>query len=391
MSFAYKQACNGQGREYGYRDEPDIDPLLLWSIVLLLAFGLVMVYSASGPVAITHGLPDTYFLARQSVFLCIGGVLALLVFTLSTDYWRLWAPLFFWLGLIPLILVLVPGVGVELNGAKRWINLGVVNIQPSEITKLLALLYAAAFCVRRRDVMDDTSRVFWPMVGATALVGGLLVLEPDFGAFVVICTITFGVLFLGGITIRPLLLSGVWLGGIFALLIWYSDYRRARLLAFLDPWKDQHDGGYQLTNSLIAFGNGEIFGAGLGASVGKEFLPEAYNDFLFAVIGEEFGFIGVLVVVCLFALMVHRAFAVGREAQQRERYFPALAAMGVAIWFGIQGLINMLVNVGLLPTKGLTLPLMSFGGSSLVTSCIAAAVLLRVDWENRQLARGKKL
>jgi cell division protein FtsW len=228
------------------------------------------------------------------------------------------------------------------------------------------------------------------MAGVILMVGFLLLREPDFGAFVVIAAITFGILFLGGINVRLFsLLTVVAVVG-FVLLIWLSPYRRERILGFMDPWQDAYGKGYQLSHALIAFGRGEWFGVGLGASVEKLFyLPEAHTDFLLAVIAEELGFAGVLAVVVLFALLVQRAFAVGRQALLLDRVFSGLTAQGIGIWLGVQAFINMGVNMGLLPTKGLTLPLMSFGGSGIVTNCVALAVLLRVDYENRCLMRGQ--
>jgi len=221
------------------------------------------------------------------------------------------------------------------------------------------------------------------------LVGFLLLREPDFGAFVVITTIAFGVLFLGGVNVRVFVLLAVVAVIGFVILIWTSPYRRDRIFGFMDPWQDAFGKGYQLSHSLIAFGRGEWFGVGLGGSVEKLFyLPEAHTDFLLAVIAEELGFVGVMTVVILFALVVQRAFLIGREAIKLERYFSGLVAQGIGLWIGIQSFINMGVNMGLLPTKGLTLPLMSFGGSGIVANCIALGILLRVDWENRQLMRG---
>ena len=237
--------------------------------------------------------------------------------------------------------------------------------------------------------MHDLKQAFLPLFGAMVLVGFLLLKEPDFGALVVIVSIAMGILFLGGLKARMFAVLIVGLLVAFAIMIIVSPYRRDRVFGFMDPWADAFGRGYQLSHSLIAFGRGELFGVGLGGSVEKLFyLPEAHTDFLLAVIAEELGFVGVLTVICLFALLVQRAFAIGRQAVRLERLYPALVSMGIGIWLGVQSFINMGVNVGLLPTKGLTLPLMSFGGSGIVVNCIALAILLRVDWENRQLMRG---
>jgi cell division protein FtsW len=370
----------------------ELDLILIWSTVGLLLLGLVMVYSAS--IAIAEGSRFTgyqshYFLMRHSVFLAIGIGLGLVSFQFSMARWQQLAPVLFVAGVVLLVVVLIPGVGREVNGAQRWLSLGPVNLQPSELMKIFAALYAADYTVRKLDVMGSFMKGFVPMMSVILLVGFLLLREPDFGAFVVITTIAFGVLFLGGVNVRVfILLAVVALVG-FVILIWTSPYRRDRIFGFMDPWQDAFGKGYQLSHSLIAFGRGEWFGVGLGGSVEKLFyLPEAHTDFLLAVIAEELGFVGVMTVVVLFALIVHRAFMIGREAIKLERYFSGLVAQGIGLWIGVQSFINMGVNMGLLPTKGLTLPLMSFGGSGIVANCIALGILLRVDWENRQLMRG---
>jgi len=373
----------------------EIDHALLWSALLLLLGGLVMVYSASIAIAeagrFTNHQP-AYYLIRHSIFLCIGLVAAAVAFQLPLTVWQKYAPMLFMIGVVLLAIVLIPGIGKEVNGARRWLPLGFANLQPSELMKLFAVLYAADYTIRKINVMHDLKQAFLPMFGAMALVGILLLKEPDFGAFVVIITIAMGILFLGGLKARMFALLIVGLLIAFAIMIIVSPYRRDRIFGFMDPWADAFGRGYQLSHSLIAFGRGEIFGVGLGASVEKLFyLPEAHTDFLLAVIGEELGFVGVLTVIALFAVLVQRAFAIGRQCVQLDRLYPALVAMGIGIWLGVQSFINMGVNVGMLPTKGLTLPLMSFGGSGILANCVALAILLRVDWENRQLMRGGKL
>ena len=372
---------------------PDLDPLLLWPALFLLLFGLVMVYSAS--IATAEGSRFTghqsyYFLVRHAVFLTIGTIMAAVAFQVPLRFWQDWAPWLFLGGVVLLVIVLIPHVGRSINGAQRWLPFGPVNLQPSEIMKLFAVLYAADYTTRKLDAMGSFRRGFLPMAGVILGVGFLLLREPDFGAFVVITAIAFGILFLGGINGRLFaLLTMIALVG-FVLLIWLSPYRRERILGFMDPWQDAFGKGYQLSHALIAFGRGEWFGVGLGASVEKLFyLPEAHTDFLLAVIAEELGLFGVLTVIAFFALLVQRAFAIGRQALLLDRVFAGLVAQGVAIWFGVQAFINMGVNMGLLPTKGLTLPLMSFGGSGIVANCLALAVLLRVDYENRLLMRGQ--
>ncbi len=377
------------------RQVAEIDYALLWSVLILLFAGLVMVYSAS--IAIAEGGRFTghqpaYYLVRHGVFLCIGLVAAAVTFQVPLSLWQKNAPYLFMIGVALLALVLIPGVGRDVNGARRWLSLGFVNLQPSELMKMFAVLYAADYTVRKINVMHDLKQAFLPMFGAMALVGMFLLKEPDFGAFVVIIAIAMGILFLGGLRARLFALLIVGLLIAFAVMIIVSPYRRDRVFGFMDPWGDAYGRGYQLSHSLIAFGRGELFGVGLGASVEKLFyLPEAHTDFLLAVVAEELGFFGVLAIIGLFALLVQRAFAIGRQAVQLDRLYPALVAMGMGIWFGVQSFINMGVNMGLLPTKGLTLPLMSFGGSGVLANCIALSILLRVDWENRQLMRGGKL
>ena len=377
------------------RQLAEIDYALLWSVLMLLFAGLVMVYSASIAIAeagrFTNHQP-AYYLVRHGVFLCIGLVAAAVAFQIPLSLWQKYAPYLFMAGVFMLALVLIPGVGKDVNGARRWLSFGFANLQPSELMKMFAVLYAADYTVRKINVMHDLKQAFAPLFGAMVIVGILLLKEPDFGAFVVIISIAMGILFLGGLKARLFVMLIVGLLFAFAVMIIVSPYRRDRVFGFMDPWADAYGRGYQLSHSLIAFGRGELFGVGLGGSVEKLFyLPEAHTDFLLAVIAEEMGFFGVLAVIALFALIVQRAFAIGRQCVQLDRLYPALVAMGMGIWIGVQSFINMGVNMGLLPTKGLTLPLMSFGGSGILANCVALAILLRVDWENRQLMRGGKV
>jgi cell division protein FtsW len=336
------------------------------------------------------GHQSTYFLIRHAIFLTIGLVFGVVAFQVPMRFWQELAPWLFILGVLLLVVVLIPHVGRSVNGAQRWLPLGPINLQPSEAMKLFAVLYAADYTTRKLDAMGSFRRGFLPMAAVILAVGFLLLREPDFGAFVVVAAIAFGILFLGGINARLFgLLTLIAVVG-FVLLIWLSPYRRERILGFMDPWQDAYGKGYQLSHALIAFGRGEWFGVGLGASIEKLFyLPEAHTDFLLAVIAEELGFFGVLAVVALFGLLVQRAFAVGRQALLLERIYSGLVGQGIGIWLGFQAFINMGVNMGLLPTKGLTLPLMSFGGSGIVVNCVALAILLRIDYENRRLMRGQ--
>ncbi|MDR2450220.1 MAG: putative lipid II flippase FtsW [Candidatus Accumulibacter sp.] len=373
----------------------EVDPALLWSGTILLLLGTVMVYSASIAIAEASqytGRQPAYFLIRHSVFLVVGLIAGGLAFQLPLRIWQKISPWLFVAGFVLLALVLVPGIGREVNGARRWLPLGVVNLQPSELMKLFAVLYTADYTVRKMPHIHDLKKAFLPMAGVMVMISVLLLKEPDFGAFVVIVTISAGILFLGGMRARLFALLIAVLVTAFAVLIVVSPYRRDRIFGFMDPWADAFGRGYQLSHALIAFGRGEWFGVGLGASVEKLFyLPEAHTDFLLAVIAEELGFVGVATIVVLFGLLVQRAFVIGRQCIALNRVHPGLVAQGIGVWIGVQGFINMGVNMGLLPTKGLTLPLMSFGGSSILANCVALAILLRVDWENRQLMRGAKL
>ncbi|ARO86436.1 putative lipid II flippase FtsW [Nitrosospira lacus] len=374
------------------RSLPNFDQSLIWSAILLLSLGLVMVYSASIAIAEagrgTNGHP-AYFLVRHGAYLGVGLLAGLIAFQVPASAWQKYSLHLFLLGLVLLVLVLIPGVGREVNGSRRWIPLLLVNLQPSEFMKLFVVFYAANYTVRKAAYLDSFRKGFFPMLIVMLMVGPLLLLEPDLGAFVVITVIMMAILFLGGMDLK--LFAGLtgFLAVCLLALIWMEPYRMQRFFGFMDPWDDPYGKGYQLSHALIAFGRGEWLGVGLGGSVEKLFyLPEAHTDFLLAVIAEELGFIGVMTVTMLFALLVIRAFVIGRQAAVRQRHYSALVAQGIGVWLGVQALINMGVNMGVLPTKGLTLPLMSFGGSSIVANCVALAVLMRVDWENRQLMKG---
>jgi len=371
----------------------EYDRSLLWGALLLAALGLVMVYSASIATAEASrytGHNAAYYLLRHGLFLGVSLLGGALVFLVPARGWQKAAPWLFLCGLLLLALVLVPGLGREVNGARRWLDLRVASVQPSELMKLAVVLYAADYTVRKHAVLKNFKKGLLPMLAVMLLVSWLLLREPDFGAFVVIAVTAFGILFLGGMNGLHFAALLLMLAVGFAGLVLSSPYRMQRIFGFMDPWSDPYGGGYQLSHALIAFGRGEWFGVGLGASVEKLFyLPEAHTDFLLAVIAEELGLVGVVAVIGLFLWLVLRAFAIGRQAALRERHFSALAAQGIGVWLGVQALINMGVNMGLLPTKGLTLPLMSFGGSGLLVNFAALAILLRIDWENRQLARGR--
>ena len=375
----------------------EYDQLLVWAILSLALIGLVMVYSASitladGPKYANYS--SNHFLVRHLISLGIATFVGFWVFKIPVKTWDKLAPYLFVFTILLLIAVLIPGIGKGVNGARRWIPLGPMNFQPSELMKFAVIIFAASYTVQRQEHLQSFVKGFVPMGLAVALVGLLLMLEPDMGALMVIGIIAMGILFLGGINAK--LFGGLTLVGILIVgaVLALSEFRRQRIFAFLDPWQAEHAArkGYQLVHSLMAFGRGEWFGVGLGGSVEKlHYLPEAHTDFILAVIGEELGFVGVCVVILLFYWIVRRAFLIGRTALQLDRSFAGLCAKGIAIWIGWQAFINMGVNLGLLPTKGLTLPLVSYGGSAILMNAVAFAVLLKIDYENRILMRGGKL
>jgi len=371
-----------------------IDQALVWVVVALLMWGMVMVYSAS------IAMPDnpkfaryaqTHFLLRHVISIGIGFAVALLAFQIPMETWEKMARPLFIASLVLLVAVLIPHVGKGVNGAHRWISFGFMNFQPSEFAKLAVIIYAADYMVRKMDVKERFFRAVLPIGTAVALAGILLLAEPDMGAFLVIAIIAMGILFLGGVNARMFFLILGVLVMIFAMIIMTSEWRRERIFAYLDPWDLKHalGKGYQLSHSLIAIGRGEIFGVGLGGSVEKlHWLPEAHTDFLLAVIGEEFGLVGVLSVISLFMWLSRRIMVIGRQAIALDRVFAGLVAQGVGIWVGFQSFINMGVNLGALPTKGLTLPLMSYGGSAILLNMVSIAIVLRIDAENKQMMRG---
>ena len=370
------------------------DQSLLWVVVLLLAFSVVMVYSAS--IAMQDNprfghITATTFVVRHVAAIAVGFVAALLAFQVTMDTWERIAPWLFVFSIVLLIVVLVPHVGTMVNGARRWLSLGLMNFQPSELAKFAVLIYAAGYMVRRLEMKERFFRAVLPMAAAVAIVGGLLLAEPDMGAFMVIAVIAMGILFLGGVNARMFFLIAALVVLAFVLIIATSEWRRERIFAYLNPWDEKHalGKGYQLSHALIAIGRGEIFGVGLGRSVEKlHWLLEAHTDFLLAVIGEEFGLVGVLLIAVTFLWLTRRIMLIGRQAIALDRVFSGLVAEGIAIWMGFQAFINMGVNLGALPTKGLTLPLMSFGGSAILMNLIAIAVVLRVDYENKLLMKG---
>ena len=363
----------------------DMDMPLLVGALCLLGLGLVMVSSASMEVAAGQLGNPMYYMIRQIIYLIIGVGALLVTLSIPLQLWEQFRfPLLF-LGFALLVAVLIPGIGREVNGSWRWIQVGPVNVQPSELAKLFAVVFLAGYLVHRKDEVKEQWFGFIKPFMVLGPMAWLLIIEPDFGATVVLMGAATGMLFLGGVGLfRFALLFGS-LGGMAGLLVAFEPYRLQRLTGFLNPWNDPYGTGYQLTQALIAFGRGDWLGMGLGNSIQKQFyLPEAHTDFVFAVLAEELGLIGALAAFGLLIFVAIRSLYVGLWAERAGRLFSAYLAYGLAIMWCGQILINVGVNVGLLPTKGLTLPFLSYGGSSLVVCCISLGLLLRIDWERRQ-------
>lgn len=366
----------------------DMDMPLLLGGIALLSLGLVMVSSASMEVAAGQLGSPLYYMKRQLVYVFIG-VLALLgTLAVPLKFWEQSRFLLLVLAFVLLIAVLIPGIGREVNGSWRWIAVGPINVQPSELAKLFAVVFLAGYLVHRQDEVKEGWLGFIKPFLVLGPMAFLLIMEPDFGATVVLMGAAVGMMFLGGVgLLRFTLLFGS-LAGMAALLVWSEPYRLQRLTGFLNPWNDPYGTGYQLTQALIAFGRGEWLGVGLGNSIQKQFyLPEAHTDFVFSVLAEELGMVGALAAFALLVFIAGRALYIGLWAERAGRLFSAYLAYGLAIMWCGQVLINVGVNIGLLPTKGLTLPFLSYGGSSLVVCCISLGILLRIDWERRQALR----
>jgi len=361
---------------------------------ILVGLGILMVYSAAialvdGPRAGGYGRYS--YVMRQSAFAAIGVFLSAMVLTVPMTAWRKITIGLFCFAVFLLVIVLIPGVGRKVNNAMRWIPVGPVTFQPSELMKFAVILFTADYIIRKKQYLQSILRGFLPIAVILGVVAFLLLKEPDLGALIVIVAISMGILFLGGINARIFSALAGLLFVAFSTVIWLSPWRRERLFAYLNPWNPDYaqSTAYQLTHSLMAVGRGEWTGVGLGGSVEKlHYLPEAHTDFIVAVIGEELGFVGIMLVLVLFAIVIQRCFEIGRQAIAMERVFGGLIAQGVGIWFGVQSFINIGVVLGLLPTKGLTLPMVSYGGSGLLMNLIAIAIVLRVDFENRNLMRG---
>ena len=364
---------------------PAMDYPLLFCALGLLAFGFIMVASASMSVAEKCCHDPYFYVMRHGLALGLALTAGLLTYKVPLERWERSGALIFLLSVVVLMLVLVPGIGRSVNGATRWIPLGPLNLQPSEFVKLFAIIYVSGYLIRHADsVMNNLSGFVRPMilVGAAA---ALILMQPDFGTTSVMLATVMGLLFLGGVSLMPFaFLLGVVGAGLVALVV-LSPYRWARVTSFLNPWEDPFNTGYQLSQALIAFGRGEWFGVGLGNGIQKQFfLPEAHTDFLASVIGEEFGLAGMLILIAAFVFLVYRAFAIGIRAEALESRFAYFVAQGIGMWLGLQAIVNIGVNIGMLPTKGLTLPFLSYGSNSLIVGCMAVAILLRIDAAVRQ-------
>lgn len=371
-----------------------IDEALFFSVLIFFLWGWVMVYSASIFVsdARTHGANPHYYALRHGMYIVLSFICGFFCFHIPSRWWQKSAPVLFFIGFILLIVVLFPHVSVSLNGARRWMALGRFSFQPSEFMKLFSIVYVADYAVRRSDALYSFKSGFLPIVILMVAMGSLLIREPDFGAFVVIVVTAMAILFMGGMNSRIFFFLLLILCISFAGIIIFSQYRRQRLFNFIDPWSDELGKGYQLVHALIAFGRGGLWGTGLGGSVEKLFyLPEAYSDFLVAVIAEELGFVGLFVLLALMTFMTYRILDIGRQSIALGYSFSGLMVQGIGFWFGFQAIVSLGVNMGLLPTKGLTFPMMGYGGSALLSNAMALGILFRVDWENRCVMRGVTL
>ncbi len=364
---------------------PDFDPVLLFIGFFLLGFGLLMVTSASLHLGDRIGSPF-YYSWKHLFSIGLGLAAGLMVMQIHTSQWQRYSIYFYVIGLLLLALVLVPGVGRSVNGATRWIPLGIFNLQSSEFMKLFVVLYLAGYLVRRHVEVRHSVKGFINPMLLLGIACALIMIQPDFGTTTVILVTALGMMFLGGAALWQFIALIALVGGSLIALVIASPYRMARITGFLDPWADVNGSGYQLAQALIAFGRGEWTGVGLGNGIQKQFyLPEAHTDFIMAVIGEEFGLLGTVVVVLMLSVFVWRAFSIGTSAMLLGRRFAGYVSYGLAVWIGFQAFVNTGVNVGLLPTKGITLPFMSFGGNSIIVACLVLAMLLRIDYENRQL------
>nr|VFJ42786.1 MAG: cell division-specific peptidoglycan biosynthesis regulator FtsW [Candidatus Kentron sp. DK] len=381
ISYTPPQATFGNSTE---RDENPLDVWLIGAVLLLMGIGLVMVASTSITTATRGTGEPLFYFTRQSVYVLLGLCLAWVMTHISLKTWEDSGPLLLLFGVFLLILVLMPGIGYEVNGSARWIRIGPFNLQPSEPIKLLLIIYLSGYLVRHRAQVRTQLRGSLNPLLVLGLIAALLLLEPDYGASAVLFATALGMLFLAGVPFWRFTVGTVVVALLAIGFILMEPYRLERFTTFLNPWADPFGSGFQLTQALIAIGRGEWLGAGLGGSIQKLFyLPEAHTDFLFAVLAEELGLVGALFVIALFSLVVWRAFIIARRAEERGFLFGAYLAYGIGLIIGLQAFINIGVNMGMLPTKGLTLPLMSYGGSSMLVNCMAMGLLLRVERESR--------
>ena len=360
------------------------DQQLVGLTLTLMAIGFVMVSSASMPYADGPGYDNNayHFIIRHGIYLVLALGAALVTLNVSTEHWQKAGPYLLLFGLLLLMLVIF--IGREVNGSRRWLSLGFITLQVSEPVKIFVVSYLAGYLVRKREELFTQVKGFIKPLLVLSLVTGFLLLEPDFGASAVIITTCLVMMFLAGAKLWQFIVLSVSVGGVLAIIATTQTYRMQRLKSFLDPWQDPFGTGYQLTQSLIAYGRGEVWGQGLGNSIQKlSYLPEAHTDFVFAVLAEEFGFVGVLTVLLLYAALLTKIMLIGRKAVLAERFFAGYMAWGLGITMALQAVINIGVSSGVLPTKGLTLPLISYGGSSLIISCVAIAIVLRIDYETR--------
>lgn len=389
---------NAAALNYEPRDIGPVPPDygVLFVVFSLMLLGCLMVFSASISLGDSpkYHISEHYFFVRHVISLVVALFGAYIVWHIPMKAWKKMAFPFFLFGLFLLGAVFIPGIGKSTNGACRWIPLGLFNLQVTEVMKIAVLIYAADFTVRKQNYMHSVKKGLLPMLLVMGLVGFLVLKEPDLGAYVMMLAISMGILFLGGINLTVFIMVLVGVLGLLVFMIFAASWRAARFFAYLDPWEISNAQGkaYQLSHSLIAFGRGESWGVGLGDAIEKQhYLPEAHTDFILAIVGEEQGFAGVMLILVLLFWLVKRAIEIGRTAIHLEHIFSGLVAEGIGIWIGVQTFINVGVASGLLPTKGLTLPFISFGGSAIMAVTAAVAILLRVDYENKVTMKGGKV
>lgn len=389
---------NAAALNYEPRDIGPVPPDygVLFVVFSLMLLGCLMVFSASISLGDSpkYHISERYFFIRHVISLVVALFGAYIVWHIPMKAWKKMAFPFFLFGLFLLGAVFIPGIGKSTNGACRWIPLGLFNLQVTEVMKIAVLIYAADFTVRKQNYMHSVKKGLLPMLLVMGLVGFLVLKEPDLGAYVMMLAISMGILFLGGINLTVFIMVLVGVLGLLVFMIFAASWRAARFFAYLDPWEISNAQGkaYQLSHSLIAFGRGETWGVGLGDAIEKQhYLPEAHTDFILAIVGEELGFAVVMLILVLLFWLVKRAIEIGRTAIHLEHIFSGLVAEGIGIWIGVQTFINVGVASGLLPTKGLTLPFISFGGSAIMAVTAAVAILLRVDYENKVTMKGGKV